>query len=98
MEVWETPGRLAVIGLFRMRNPGIFRIFPTPKNENLRFLETKSQDRLFPEWHIWESYVGMEQQGALQLWNSQILANFVSYTCLPILEFVCIAISHFLTV
>lgn len=31
------------------------------------WMQTFSSDRLFPEWHIWESYVGMEQQRALQL-------------------------------
>jgi len=31
------------------------------------WMQTFSSDRLFPEWHFWETYVGMEQQRALQL-------------------------------
>lgn len=31
------------------------------------WMQTFCSDRLFPQWHIWESYVGMEQQRALQL-------------------------------
>ncbi|CAK9053976.1 unnamed protein product [Durusdinium trenchii] len=31
------------------------------------WMQTFCSDRLYPDWHIWESYVGMEQQRALQL-------------------------------
>eukprot|EP00931_Biecheleriopsis_adriatica_P019080 TRINITY_DN13114_c0_g1_i2.p1 TRINITY_DN13114_c0_g1~~TRINITY_DN13114_c0_g1_i2.p1 ORF type:complete len:898 (-),score=224.58 TRINITY_DN13114_c0_g1_i2:61-2694(-) len=31
------------------------------------WMQTFAADKLFPEWCIWESYVGMEQQRALQL-------------------------------
>jgi len=31
------------------------------------WMQTFAADKLHPEWHIWESYVGMEQQRALQL-------------------------------
>ncbi|CAE7877035.1 NPEPPS [Symbiodinium necroappetens] len=31
------------------------------------WMQTFASDKLFPDWHIWESYVGTEQQRALQL-------------------------------
>lgn len=31
------------------------------------WMQTFAANKLFPEWHIWEQYVGMEQQRALQL-------------------------------
>mmetsp|Transcript_39333 Transcript_39333/g.117666 ORF Transcript_39333/g.117666 Transcript_39333/m.117666 type:complete len:889 (+) Transcript_39333:69-2735(+) len=31
------------------------------------WMQTFAADKLYPEWHIWESYVGTEQQRALQL-------------------------------